>query len=104
MARPLSQNDLSLRIIMKELKSGIRFGSIYPHRQGGYYFWEALSYGTGRDGRKWVFWRNFGSSACKPTLRELNWTIRNMFKLTPSEFLMKYTTYDLYKEKTGNRY
>ena len=104
MARNLSQNELALRLIMKELKSGIRFGKICPHRQGGVYWWETLSYGTGRDGRKWIFWRNYGSSACKPTLRELDWTIRNMLKTTPSEFFMSMETYDTYREKTGNQY
>lgn len=104
MARNLSQNELSLKLIMKELKAGIRFGTIHPHRQGGYYFHTALSYGTGHNGRKYIFWNNFGSSACKPTLRELNWTIRNIFKTTPSEFFMTYTTYDIYLEKTGNQY
>lgn len=104
MARNLSANEVELRGIMDNLKSGIRFGKICPHRQGGYYFHTALSYGTGHDGRKYIFWNNYGSSACKPTLRELNWTIRNIFKMTPSDFFMTYTTYDLYREKTGNKY
>lgn len=104
MAGNLSQNELSLKLIMKELKAGIRFGKICQHCQGGVYWWEVLSYGTGNNGRKYIFWNHFGASACKPTLRELNWTIRVIFKMTPSEFFMTYTTFDIYKEKTGNEY
>ena len=37
-------------------------------------------------------WTHYGSSANKATKAELNWIIRQIFNITPAEFLNRYTT------------
>ena len=37
-----------------------------------------------------IGWSHFGSSACGMNLRDLNWTIRTIFEMTPSAFLIRY--------------
>ena len=38
----------------------------------------------------YIGWSHYGSSACRMNLRDLNWTIRNIFEMTPAEFLKTY--------------
>lgn len=108
MAGNLSANEVALREIMDNLKAGIQFGKIHPHRQGGYYFDTALWYAYSKNivdfGKPYIYWQHWGQSANKPTLQNLRWILKVVFKMSPSEFLMTYTTYDHYKSVTGNRY
>lgn len=108
MSREMSANERALREIMENLKLGIRFGKIHPHRQGGYYFetalWYAYSESIADFGKPYIYWRHYGQSANKPTLQNLRWILRVVFKMTPGEFLMTYTTYDHYKAVTGQNY
>lgn len=108
MSREMSANERALREIMENLKFGIHFGKIRPHRLGGYYFdtalWYAHSESIADFGKPYIYWRNYGQSANKPTLQNLRWILREIFKTSPSEFLMTYTTYDHYKAVTGQKY
>lgn len=116
MSRELSANEVALREIMKNIKSGIQFGKIHPcqdmiptpHRQSPYYFetvlWYAYSEHFPNFGKPYIYWRHFGESAEKPTLQNLRWILKVIFKTSPSEFLMTYSTYGHYKSVTGNRY
>ena len=38
----------------------------------------------------YIGWTCYGSSACRMNLLDLNWTIRNIFEMTPAEFLKTY--------------
>lgn len=43
-------------------------------------------------GKKYIWWRHAGQSANKNTLKELEWVITTIFKMTPTEFIGKYIT------------
>lgn len=81
-----------LREIMYNLKAGKRYGKFvvnvkYP------YFDTVLSYSESIYNRApydLICWSHFGSSANKATLKELNWIITVIFKLSPADFVSIY--------------
>ena len=85
----------ALEKIYEMLQNGESFGEILPHRLGGVFFWDVLCLSpTG----EYIRWRNYGSSANKNTKKDLRWILTEIFKMTPEEFMEKYTTYAEYKK------
>ena len=84
-----------LEKLYEMLNNGETFGEILPHRLGGTFFWDVLS--VSPVGKKYIRWRHYGSSANKNTKKDLAWILREIFKMTPEEFMEKYTTYAEYK-------
>lgn len=80
-----NENERSLRHIMQHIRNG---GSYARHIDNVRYpFDDKVLYLT-RNG--YIRWTCYGSSACRMNLRDLNWTIRNIFEMTPAEFLKTY--------------
>lgn len=86
----------ALNLIYDKLTSGESFGSIDKYREGGTYFWIVMSIGYGNGG-KFIFWNHYGSSANRVSKKNLSWIITEIFRMTPEEFLFKYTTYTEWK-------
>ena len=82
----------SLKFIYDKLRAGEIFGKIEKHNQGGTYFWDVLSANN-----EYIYWTHYGSSANKVSLQNLKWILTEIFKTTPEQFLLDYTTYDEYK-------
>ena len=90
------QNKEALRQIMARLKAGDAYGFVFNYRpdhpdrprikEG---FWNCL---FKHPYKNLICWNNFGSSAEKCTMKDLNWIIRKMFGITPYIFLHNYTT------------
>lgn len=74
--------------IYAELRSGTVFGDIDAHRMGGTYFWRTLWLSPDK---KFICYRHYGESACKNTKADLCWILREIFKMSPAEFLFRYT-------------
>jgi hypothetical protein len=87
----------ALEKIYEMLQNGESFGEVLPHRLGGTFFWDVLS--VSPVGKKYIRWRHYGSSANKNTKKDLAWILSEIFKMTPEEFMSKYTTYAEYKER-----
>lgn len=83
----------ALKLIYAKLLEGESFGTVEPHRQGGTFFWDVLSADN-----TYIYWRCYGQSANKTSLQNLKWIIREIFRMTPEEFLYTYMTYSKYKE------
>lgn len=93
----MSKNEKEiLRGIMSDLKAGFTFGKDYtwdyynnkPYR---FPFFSSALYITPS---KNIGWTNYGSSANKCNLSELEWIITVIFKTTPSGFLREYIRND----------
>lgn len=70
------------------------FGRIEKHRQGGAYFWDVMYVGTSEvNGKTYIYWRHAGSSANKCTKENLRWLLKEIYHMTPAEFIAEYTTY-----------
>ena len=82
----------ALKLIYDKLLAGEEFGTIDQHRLGGTYFWRVLS-----ADKQYIRWCHYGSSANKRTMEDLKWIITVIFRMTPEEFLYKYTTYSEWK-------
>jgi hypothetical protein len=53
-----------------------------------------MSVGTSEvNGKEYIFWRHYGSSANKCTRKDLRWVLKEIYHMTPAEFLAEYTTY-----------
>lgn len=79
------ENESSLRHIMEHTRSGGSYAERvenvrYPYDHKVLY---RTLYGN-------IGWCHFGSSANPMTLRDLNWVIRVIFEMTPTEFLSRY--------------
>lgn len=79
------ENARCLRQIMDHIKGG---GSYVEHIENVKfpYVHKVLYLTLGG----YIGWSHYGSSACRMNLRDLNWTIRNIFEMTPAEFLKTY--------------
>ena len=86
----------ALKLIYDKLNAGECFGKIEEYYQGGTYFWDTLYIGNGNGGR-FIFWRNYGSSANRVSLQNLKWILTEIFKTTSEQFLFDYTTYNEWK-------
>lgn len=70
-----------------------QFGKIEAHNLGGAYFWDVMYAGTSEvTGKTLIFWRHYGSSANKCTRKDLRWLLKEIYHMTPAEFLAEYTT------------
>ena len=79
------ENENSLRRIMEHIRNGGSYAERvenvrYPYDHKVLY---RTLYGN-------IGWCRFGSSANPMTLRDLNWVIRVIFEMTPTEFLSRY--------------
>ena len=79
------ENDRALHQIMAHINHGGCYAEWFQNVQHPMY-WAVLWLTTSGN----IGWRCYGQSAYKRNLRELNWTIRHIFKMTPSEFLRTY--------------
>ena len=82
----------ALKLIYAKLLAGEIFGKIDEHRMGGTYFWDVLS-----ADRQYIYWQDHGSSANRLSVQNLEWILKNIFRMTPEEFLFEYTTYSKWK-------
>lgn len=80
-----SENERSLRHIMEHIRSGGSYAERVENVRNPYDYKVLYQTAHGNIG-----WSHFGSSACGMNLRDLNWTIRTIFEMTPSAFLMRY--------------
>ena len=80
------------KLIYSMLLSGESFGTINQFRLGGTYFHDVLS-----TDKTYIRWTHYGSSANKTSLENLKWILTNIFKTTPEQFLLDYTTYSEWK-------
>lgn len=81
--------ELALYEIYSNLLAGCKYG--YTFANVRYPFFNiVLSHGWSR-GKEYAYWHNAGSSANEFTLSDLNWIIRTIFNLTPTQFKEKFT-------------
>ena len=81
----------ALQEIRKNLLDGKRYARWFDYGVK-YPFWDVKLY-YNRIKKLWC-WQNYGSSANKATLRELEWIITVIFKMSPAEFVKTYTVID----------
>lgn len=80
-----------LNELAHNLRSGVRYCELLPKVFVQEDIWRTvLSYGYGNYGGELWFWNNFGSSAETATLKNLDWLLKTIFELTPTEFMNKY--------------
>lgn len=79
------ENACCLRQIMDHIKGG----GLYAERVENvrYPYDHKVLYQTAHGN---IGWSHYGSSAESMAMRNLNWTIRTIFEMTPSAFLMRY--------------
>lgn len=82
-----AKNEQSLRQIMEHLRRGGSYAQFITGDGIRYPYWHKVLYRTANG---FIGWSRFGSSACRMNLRDLNWTIRTIFEMSPSAFLMVY--------------
>lgn len=74
---------------MKELKE------IYMNLNNNKYYGKNYTWGYSINlwlsDNNYIGWQNYGQSVCKNTLEALEWTLENIFKMTPKEFTENYT-------------
>ena len=72
--------------IYNNLQKDYMYTQVRRDNNGGWDTWDVMwmTY------RGYIAWRNYGQSACKNNLRDLYWTIINIFDTTPEEFVKKY--------------
>ena len=74
----------ALKEIYKNINSGKKYGYVMENVK--YPFFAAVLSAN----EQYIYWQHFGSSANKNTMESLAWILKNIFKLTPEEFLEKY--------------
>ena len=74
----------ALHTIMNDLKSGKTYGKTEHGRMCNYFWWELYKSGD------LIYWRHFGQSANRCTLKDLEWIIRVIFRTTPEKFVTEY--------------
>lgn len=79
------ENARCLRHIMEHIRSG---GSYAESAENVRYPYDHKALYQTVHGN--IGWSHYGSSAESMTMRNLNWTIRTIFEMTPSAFLMRY--------------
>lgn len=87
--------SMILHTIMDDLKNGYSFGRdmenvTYPYFHAQLYIYQ-------NNGRKWIGWTHYGSSANSCTLKDLLWIITVIFDCKPSEFMNTYIRNDMSK-------
>lgn len=78
--------------IWNYLQEGKSFGyySETVNKALGNYIWNHVLYIEGN----YIRWSYYGSSAEKITKENLRWILKNIFEMTPAEFLEKYQIYN----------
>ena len=79
------ENARCLRQIMDHIKGGGSYAERVENVR--YPYDHKVLYQTAHGN---IGWSHYGSSAESMTLRNLNWTIRTIFEMTPSAFLTRY--------------
>lgn len=79
------ENARCLRQIMDHIKGG---GSYVEHVENVKFPYDHKVLYLTLGG--YIGWSHYGSSACRMNLRDLNWTIRTIFKMSPQEFADTY--------------
>lgn len=74
----------ALHTIMDALKSGKIYGKTEHGHMGDYFQWKLCKID------KFIYWRHFGQSANRCTLKDLEWIIRVIFGTTPEKFMTEY--------------
>lgn len=90
----MAKYNPELNQIFYSLKNGQKYGCFIYNVRFPYYH-TVLSYDPIK---KLFFWTHYGSSANKATKYDLNWIVREIFGLTPKEFLLKYQTLTDYNQ------
>lgn len=83
--------------ILRQLAADLKAGAWYctTHKNGMTVCNLRYDYGTSSVNGKskevplW-FWEHYGRSANRATLNDLNWIVRTIFQMKPSEFVSKY--------------
>ena len=81
-----------LRQLAADLKVGAWFGTEYKRHTKcnlSYGYGTATLNGKQKEVPLWV-WEHYGRSANRATLNDLNWIVRTIFQMKPSEFVAKY--------------
>lgn len=78
----------ALQEIRTNLLAGKRYARWFDY-DVKYPFWDVKLY-YNRTKKLWC-WSNYGSSAEKATLKDLEWLITVIFKMSPAEFVKTYT-------------
>ena len=71
--------------LLRHMQQGLRFCELTTYRDGTKNLWQVLS----ADGR-YIYWRNYGSSANSATAKDMKFVVERIFKTTLPEFLRKY--------------
>ena len=74
----------ALKEIYNNINNGKKYGDIVKNVKDPF-FWTVLI-----ADEKYIYWRYFGESANDNTMDALAWILKNIFKLTPEEFIEKY--------------
>ena len=74
----------ALKEIYNNINNGKKYGDIVKNVKDPF-FDTVLS-----ANEQYIYWQHFGSSANKNTMESLAWILKNIFKLTPEEFIEKY--------------
>lgn len=86
----MKRNDKEiLRDILRDVKNGYSYGKDYTYVP--YPYFGAALYLTPFGN---VGYTHYGSSAIKPTLKDLEWLITTIFRTTPEGFLRDYIRND----------
>lgn len=77
---------------LHEIFTNILKGGVYGRTAHGprWAYFGGVLYLINNSGGQFIGWRNYGSSANKCDLANLDWIIENIFKTTPCEFLKEY--------------
>ena len=73
-----------LHVIYNNLQQGKVYGYNFTNVRFPYFIIVLCKNG------RFICWSNYGSSANKNTIKELEWIITVIFKCTPEEFVAKY--------------
>lgn len=91
----MKENEI-LRDILRDVLTGYRYGKdrawdYYDNKPFRYPYFESALYLTPAGN---IGYSHFGSSAIKPTTKNLEWLITVIFDTTPSEFIREYIRND----------
>lgn len=71
--------------LFEDLRNGIGYYTLRPHRLTGVCVMDVLSMGGG-----FIRWRNYGSSASAATVEDLAWILEHIFHESPEGFARRF--------------
>ena len=71
--------------LLQHMQNGLRFCELTTYRDDTKHLWEVL-----RADERYIYWRNYGSSANSATAKDMEFVIERIFETTLPEFLRKY--------------